>query len=162
MRFKSYAHFHQMSSPAKLMLGEASSPFSYQWLDNVKIHKYTKFEPNIHVPWGLRIMSIFTKRAQPNKMMLGEALSPFFIPVAEQYNVKIHKNTKFEPNIPFGSRFMSITLTDQRFIIDVQQSLVHQKCCYVCRSLDNVDMYDVTSNVAVHSCNVADVVNERF
>ena len=35
--------------------------FSYQWLDNVKIHKYTKFEPNI--PCGSRLMSIFTKRA---------------------------------------------------------------------------------------------------
>ena len=49
--------------------------FAWQWLDNVKIHKYTKFEANI--PWGSRVMSIFTKRAWPVKMMLGEASSPF-------------------------------------------------------------------------------------
>ena len=65
-----------------MMLGEASSLFSYQLLDNVKIHKYTEFEPNI--PCGSRVMSIFTKRAQPAKMMLGEATSTFCIPVAGQ------------------------------------------------------------------------------
>ena len=65
-----------------MMLGEASSPFLYQWLDNVKMHQYTKFEPDI--PCGSRVMSIFTKRAQPAKLMLGEASSPFFIPVAGQ------------------------------------------------------------------------------
>ena len=31
----------------KMMLCEASSPFGYQLLDNVKIHKYTKFKQNI-------------------------------------------------------------------------------------------------------------------
>ena len=36
--------------------------FSYHWLDNVQIQKYTKFEPNI--PWGSRVVSIFTKRAR--------------------------------------------------------------------------------------------------
>ena len=60
------------------------------------INKETKFEPNIQS--GLRVMSIFTKRARPAKMMLGEASSHFFIPVAGQY-VKIHKYTKFEQNI---------------------------------------------------------------
>ena len=49
-----------------MMLGEASAHFiSYQWLDNVKIHKYTKFEPN--VPCGSNVLSIFTKRARPAK-----------------------------------------------------------------------------------------------
>ena len=52
---------------------------------NVKIHKYAKSEPN--VPHGLRVMSIFTKKARPAKMMLGEAASPFCITVAGQcYN----------------------------------------------------------------------------
>ena len=32
--------------------------FEYQWLDNVKINKYTEFNPNI--PCGLRVMIIFT------------------------------------------------------------------------------------------------------
>ena len=74
--------FTNRAQPAKMMLGEALSLFSYQWLDNVKIHKYTKFEPNI--PSGSRVMSFFTKRARPAKMMLGEALLHFFIPVAGQ------------------------------------------------------------------------------
>ena len=66
----------------KIMLGQAVSPFSCQWLYNVNIHKYTKFEPNI--PCNLRVMSIFTKIAQPAKMKLGEDLLPFFKPVAGQ------------------------------------------------------------------------------
>ena len=67
---------------AKMMLGEALSPFCipviYQWLGNVKKHKYAKFEKII--PCGTRV----TKGALPTKMMLGEALSPFRIPVAGQ------------------------------------------------------------------------------
>ena len=74
--------FTKTAQPDKMLLGEASSLFSYQWLDNVKIHKSTKFEPNI--PCNLRVMSIFTKSAQPAKMMLGEASSSFLMPVAGQ------------------------------------------------------------------------------
>ena len=71
MLSKSYEYFHLRSSTSQNDV-----------VDNVKIHKYTKFEPN--APHGSRVMSIFTKRAQPAKMMLGEASSPFFIPVAGQ------------------------------------------------------------------------------
>ena len=52
--------FTKRARPAKTMLGEASSHFfiPVQWMDNVKIHKYTKFEPII--PRESRVMSIFT------------------------------------------------------------------------------------------------------
>ena len=56
--------------------------FAWQWSDNVKVHKYTKFDVNI--PRGSRVMSIFTKRARPAKMMLDEASSPFCMAVAGQ------------------------------------------------------------------------------
>ena len=62
----------------------------YQWLDDVKIRKYTKFEPNMSC--GSRVMSIFTKRARPAKMMLDEASSISFIPVAGQcQNAYVYK-----------------------------------------------------------------------
>ena len=45
----SSSFFIPVSRSAKMMLGEASSPFfSYQWLNNVKIRKYSKFEPAYH------------------------------------------------------------------------------------------------------------------
>ena len=56
--------------------------FIYQWLDDVKIHKYTQLEQNI--PCGTRVRNIFTTRAQSARMMLDEASSPFCIPVAGQ------------------------------------------------------------------------------
>ena len=34
--------FTKRAQSARMMLGEDSSPFAYQWLDNVKIHKYLK------------------------------------------------------------------------------------------------------------------------
>ena len=36
---------------------------------------------------------------------------------------------------------MRVALTDHKFIIDAQQSLVHQRFCYAWQLLDNVDMY---------------------
>ena len=65
-----------------MMLGEPRHRFAYQWLDNVKTHKYAKFEP--YAPRSSRGMSIFTKRVQMAKKMLGETSSPFCIPVAGQ------------------------------------------------------------------------------
>ena len=59
--------FTKRVQPAKMMLSEASSPFFKEWLDNVKIQMYTKFEPKI--PCCSRVISIFTKRARPAKMM---------------------------------------------------------------------------------------------
>ena len=72
--------FTKRGRPTITMFGEALSTFVCQRLANVIIHKYAKFEPN--APHGLRIMSIFTKRAP--KMMLGEASSPISIPVLGQ------------------------------------------------------------------------------
>ena len=75
--------FTKKGRPAKMMLGEASSPFCMaQWIDNVKVQKYTKFEANIS--WGSRVMSNFTKKARPAKMMLDEASSPFCMAVDKQ------------------------------------------------------------------------------
>ena len=62
--------------------GEALSFFAYQCKDNVKLYKQAKFDENI--PFGSRVMSLFTKRAQPANMMLGEASSTFCIPMAGQ------------------------------------------------------------------------------
>ena len=56
--------------------------FAWQWLDNVKVHKFTIYEVNI--PRDSGVMSIFTKRAQPAKMRLGETSSPFCMAVAGQ------------------------------------------------------------------------------
>ena len=39
-------------------------------LDNVKINKYAKFDPNI--PCGSRVMSVFTNLPQPAEMMLSK------------------------------------------------------------------------------------------
>ena len=58
---KAMSSFTKKARLTKMMLGEASSPFSYLWPDNVKMHKYTKCDPN--VPFGSRVMGIFTKRA---------------------------------------------------------------------------------------------------
>ena len=93
MRFKSYEYFTKRARPGKMMLSEASSPFSSQWPNNAKIHKYRY-------------------RGRPAKMMLSEASSPF----AYQWldNVKIHRYAKFEPNAPRGSRIMSIFTTRAR------------------------------------------------
>ena len=65
---------------ANLLRPEKS--FAYQFLDNVKMYKYKKFDHNM--PCGSRIMSIFTKRPRPAEMVLGEASSPFCIPMARQ------------------------------------------------------------------------------
>ena len=74
--------FTKRARPAKLMMVKPRHHFAYQWMDNFKTHKYTKFEPNIT---GVsRVMSIFTKRARSAKMMLGEASSSLCIPVAGQ------------------------------------------------------------------------------
>ena len=51
--------FTKRPRPAEMMFGEASSLFAYQWLDNIKINKYAKFNPNI--PYGSGVMSFFTK-----------------------------------------------------------------------------------------------------
>ena len=32
---------------AKMMLANPRHHFAYQWLDNIKINKYAKFDPNI-------------------------------------------------------------------------------------------------------------------
>ena len=48
--------FTERARPAKMMLCEASSFFAYQWLGNIRIHTYSKFEPII--PRESRIMSI--------------------------------------------------------------------------------------------------------
>ena len=88
--------FTGRARPAKMTLGEASSLFAYQWLDNFLIHKYRKFEQNI--PCGPRVMSVFTIRARPSKFLVFCILD----------NVKIHKYRKFERNAPHGSRVMSI------------------------------------------------------
>ena len=102
MQFKSCEHFHQKSSTGQNDAG-SHQLFSYQWLDIVKIHKYTKFE--LIIQCGSRVMSIFTKKAQPAKMMLGEGSSPFSYQWVD--NVKIHKYTNFKTNIPCGSRVLS-------------------------------------------------------
>ena len=57
-------------------------PLAYQWLDNVKMYKYAKFDQNI--PCSSRVMNIFTLRPLPAEMMLGEASLPFYIPMAGQ------------------------------------------------------------------------------
>ena len=44
--------FTKRPRPAKMMLDMALSP-----LDNVRINKYTKFDPNI--PCGSRVMSVY-------------------------------------------------------------------------------------------------------
>ena len=62
----------------------------FRYID-IKINKYTKFEPDI--PSGSRVMGIFTKRARPAKMMLGEAS---------------YKYTKFEQNMQCSTRDMNI------------------------------------------------------
>ena len=56
--------------------------FAWQWIDNFKVYKYTKFEANIS--WGSRVVSIFTEKARPAKMMLGEASSSFCMTVDRQ------------------------------------------------------------------------------
>ena len=40
-----------------MMLGEAASHFAYQWIDNVKIHKYSKFEPIIPLEYSGEVLS---------------------------------------------------------------------------------------------------------
>ena len=42
----------------KLMLGKPRHRFAYKWLDNIKINKYAKFDPNIL--YVSRVMRIFT------------------------------------------------------------------------------------------------------
>ena len=62
--FKSSKNIQKKESGPDRSVSDSQS-FSYKWLDNVKILKYTKFEPNI--PSGSRVMSILTKRARPAK-----------------------------------------------------------------------------------------------
>ena len=42
--------------------------FAYQWLENVKIDKYAKFDPNI--PCSSRVMSILTNWQQPTQTLV--------------------------------------------------------------------------------------------
>ena len=102
--------------------------FAYQWLGNVKLHKYTKFEANI--PSGPRVMSIFNKRARPAKLMLGEASSLFCM----------HKYIKFGGwtmlkyisiqnlnHIYHGvQELWAFSVVGRKFSTCAQQSLVHQ------------------------------------
>ena len=53
--------FTKIPQPAIMMLREVRLPrhrIAYQWLYNVKINKYAKFDLNI--PCGSRVMRIFT------------------------------------------------------------------------------------------------------
>ena len=101
--------FTERPLQAKMMLGEASFflfiIFVNQWLGNVKINKYANFNPNI--PFGSRVMSIFTKCTRPAELMLSEVST-----TACQWlnNVDMHTYAKFGQNIPCGSRVMSISL----------------------------------------------------
>ena len=47
--------------------------FAYQWLDNVKINKYAKFDPNLSC--RSRVMSTFTKWPRRARLMLRKASS---------------------------------------------------------------------------------------
>ena len=80
---KQIDHFLQNDALFDQKSYDQKSFFLYQWLDNVKIHKYTQLEQNI--PCGTRVRNIFTTRAQSARMMLDEASSPFRIPVAGQF-----------------------------------------------------------------------------
>ena len=42
-----FSIFIKRPQPAEMMLGEASSPFAYQSLDNAKIKSIQKFDPSL-------------------------------------------------------------------------------------------------------------------
>ena len=69
--------------------------FALQWLDNVKVHKFTKYEVNI--PRGSRVKSILTKELDWPKWCSTKSCHC----CAWQWlnNVKLHKYTKFGSNI---------------------------------------------------------------
>ena len=60
MMFKSYEHFYQRPRPADMMFRyDVRYHFAYQWLDNLKINKYAKFDPNkLCVVQELRAVSL--------------------------------------------------------------------------------------------------------
>ena len=70
--------------------------FAYQWLDNIKINKYAKFDPNIQC--GSWVMSIFTIWPQQAGLMLSKLLS-----IKRWFrNVDMHMYANFYQNIPWG------------------------------------------------------------
>ena len=69
----------------KCCLAKPCHHFEYQWLDNVNINKYAKFDPNILC--GSRVMSIFTNVPQPAGLMLSKASSINKITHASGYSV---------------------------------------------------------------------------
>ena len=50
MRFKSYEHFHLKTSTGQNDAWQSLvTVFANQWLDNININKYAKFEPNLNI-----------------------------------------------------------------------------------------------------------------
>ena len=87
--------------------------FAYQWLDNVKINKYPKFDT--HIPCDSRVMSSFTNLPQLAEMMLSKPSSIKKGCYTYQWldNIGMHFMQDFDQNITCGSRVMSISLTDR-------------------------------------------------
>ena len=85
--------------------------YAYQWLDNVKINKFAKYDPNI--PCGSTIMRVFFKWLQPAEMILSR---PSAIKKVCWYtcqwldNVDTHWYAKCDQNMPCGSK-ITLSLT---------------------------------------------------
>ena len=82
--------------------------FAYEWLDNVKINKYVKFDPNI--PCGSKVINTLTDWPRPAGLMLSKVSSTKKGGFAGQWldSVGMHTYAKFDQNIPCGSRVMNI------------------------------------------------------
>ena len=101
MRFRSNKHCHLKTLTGQ---NDALQTLITQWLDNIIIHKYAKFDPNI--PYGSRVRRIFTNRPQQAGLMLSKHSSI--------KNVVLHASgkgmltSKMLYKVPCGSRVMNI------------------------------------------------------
>ena len=86
--------------------------FGYQWLDNVTINKYAKYDPNI--PCGLRVMSIFTNWPRPARLMVSKASFTKRSRYACLWfdNISMNTYASFDQNIPCSYEHFNKLLTD--------------------------------------------------
>ena len=138
--------FTNWPRPVGLMLTKASSIkrgcYACQWLNNVEMHAYAKFDPNI--PCGSRVMNTFTNWPRPVGLMLSKASSIKRGCYACQWldSVEMHAYAKFDPNIPCGSRVMN-TFTNWPRPVGLMLSKASsiKRGCYACQWLDSVEMH---------------------
>ena len=98
--------------------------FAYHSLDYVKIHKYTKFEPNN--PSGSRVMSVFTNWSQIFNWCSAKS--------RQSNNAVMHQN------IPCGSRVISVLANCRRTDDGRTHTVIIVQTCGLCNSITRGSM----------------------